>query len=378
MADLIAPLTNDQMALLRCISGPLAEHGQYPVWQYVEAELDRQDLDAWELLLSLPVAGVRTPGAQYYGLVASDLNPSDDSRPQLTIAGFYQLPEFREKIGGFFVRLLSFLIERRKFAPASPFKVTRLEVTRKEIISQFPSLSPFLRTLLPGLFQYEPATWGGTSWIGTTGEEWSHAIGRRILKYQGVTSVREYLLRVSELLTPAAVTPPPAVPSPLDLVAALKYFNTVWELHFGQKIMENFDPERSARLAFGVDTADEFSSQVSTLAEIIKNLRSNGDPNLYKTGLARMEAKLKDELPADAHARVAAAVGNLGNISKVRNAMFQHSGTEYRGLQALSDLGIVYPIADWDAAWRSVERKMIDALQALREELQQFHESQAN
>jgi hypothetical protein len=133
MTDLLAPLNDDQMVLLRCISGPLAEQGQYPIWQYVEAELDRQDLDAREVLRSLPLARVLAPGALYYGPIAGDLTLTDDSRLRLTVAGFYQLAEFRERVGQFFIRLLNFLIERRKFARLTPFEVSRVEVTGKEI-----------------------------------------------------------------------------------------------------------------------------------------------------------------------------------------------------------------------------------------------------
>jgi hypothetical protein len=51
----------------------------------------------------------------------------------------------------------------------------------------------------------------------------------------------------------------------------------------------------------------------------------------------------------------------------------QHTGTENRGAEALGRLGIPYPIVDPDLAWETIKRRMIDALIAIREEIQSGH-----
>lgn len=58
-------------------------------------------------------------------------------------------------------------------------------------------------------------------------------------------------------------------------------------------------------------------------------------------------------------------------------ALFQHSGIEHRGVSALIQLGIEYPIIDWQSAWTTIQWRTIDAFNALREEIQQFHEIEA-
>lgn len=68
---------------------------------------------------------------------------------------------------------------------------------------------------------------------------------------------------------------------------------------------------------------------------------------------------------------------SLRHVADVRNALFQHSGTEHRGVNALTELGIEYPITDWQAAWAAIQRRTIDAFNRLREEIQQFHEIEA-
>jgi hypothetical protein len=165
----------------------------------------------------------------------------------------------------------------------------------------------------------------------------------------------------------------PAIPSPLDLAASLDYFNAVWQLHFDRKkpIIRLFGAERTARLVYEVNTAEEFSAQVSCLTDILKNMQVAGDG---KIPLVRLQTSLKFQLPKDSANRVDNAIDSLRNVAEVRNALFQHSGTEHRGVNALTQLGIDYPITYWQSAWVIVQRRTIDAFSALREEIQQFHE----
>jgi hypothetical protein len=148
----------------------------------------------------------------------------------------------------------------------------------------------------------------------------------------------EYLQRADELLTPPEVERAPAIPSPLDLAAALDYFNAVWQLHFDQKkpIIRLSGAERIARLVYEVNTAEEFSSQVSCIADILKNMQVSGEGRIP---LVRLQTSLKSRLPADSASHVDNAVDHLRYVADVRNAMFQHSGTEHRGLNAIAQLG---------------------------------------
>ena len=271
-----------------------------------------------------------------------------------------------------FLRVLHYLIERRLSAPYDPFKLARVTVTHEEIAIRFPDMSSASAAFLPDLLPHEPTTWQGTTQTDTSGG-WRIDLFRHILRYQGLDTVVDYLERVNEEFTPVQVEPAPAIPSPLDLVATLDYFNAVWQLHFDRKnpIIRLFGAERTARLVYDVSTAEEFSAQVSCLSDVLKNMQVSGQE---KTPLARLEASLKSALPADSASRIDSATDTLRYMADVRNALFQHSGTEHRGVNALSQLGIPYPITDWEAAWATIQRKAIDAFNMLREEIQQSHE----
>jgi hypothetical protein len=47
-------------------------------------------------------------------------------------------------------------------------------------------------------------------------------------------------------------------------------------------------------------------------------------------------------------------------------------------MQALAQLGVEYPITDWQSAWATVQRRTIDAFNALREEIDLFHEVESD
>jgi hypothetical protein len=303
MANLLAPLNDDQSLLIRRIGEPFLQHGKWPLWAYIEAELDREDLEAREVLTNLPQIADGRSGIQY-GLVWYDRNALAQNTPlSLTTAGIYHLGTSNPEaisIGENFVQVLRFLMEYRLSAQPSPFEVTKVTVTSDDIAKQVPRLSSSFMGILPELLGHEPATWRGSRWTSTDGTQWSLDLDRELRKYQGVETVIDYVDRITELLTPPTVATAPTILSPLDLVATLDYFNAVWQLHFDRKkaIIRIFGAERIARLVFDVSTAEEFSAQVSCLTDILKNMQVSGDPKAYPTALARMHALLKSTLPA--------------------------------------------------------------------------------
>lgn len=377
MPDFLSSLSARQRFFITCIWRPFAEYQQWPIFDYVEAECDKQDFDARQMLASLPAAPLRGVAGFRYGLVwSSSYMPTADTPLELRVAGLWHLGDpLSLEIADDFMRVLHYLIERRLSAPYYPFKLARVTVTNEEIATRFPDMSPVGAAFLPDLLAHEPTTWQGTTQTDASGG-WSIDLFRSILKYQGLSTVVDYLERVNEECTPSQVEPASAIPSPLDLVATLDYFNAVWQLHFNRKnpIIRLFGAERTARLVYDASTAEEFSAQVSCLADIFKNMQVSGQD---KTPLARLQSSLKSALPADSASRIDSATDTLRSVADIRNALFQHSGTEHRGISALTQLGIDYPIADWQMAWATVQRKTIAAFNTLREEIQQFHEIEA-
>ncbi len=71
-------------------------------------------------------------------------------------------------------------------------------------------------------------------------------------------------------------------------------------------------------------------------------------------------------------ARLENAVAVLAAVTNVRNSL-QHAGNERRGVSGLTLLGLPYPVVDPQYAWQVVQRRTIDALGVLREEIQAGH-----
>lgn len=373
MIDLLASLTDEQAFFLGCAWTPYQEHHQWPIFDYIEAECDKQGIDARQTLASFPQYPLTSvQGFQYEHVWYNSHIPAADTPILLRVLGLWHIADpFALEIADGFLRVLDFLIDRRVTAQYEPFKLNKVSVTGDDVAARFPEMSPVVASFLPELLIHEPTTWYGVQKTDTNGG-WCIDLQRNILRYQGLSTVVDYLNRVSELLTPPEIPAEPAIPSPLDLPAALDYFNAVWQLHFDRKqpIIRLFGAERIARLAFEVGTAEEFSAQVSCIADILKNMQVSGQG---KTPLARLRLYLQS-LPSDSFNRVDMAIDTLANIADVRNALFQHGGTEHKGVGALSQLGITYPITDWQYAWVTIQHRMISALTAIREEIQESHE----
>jgi hypothetical protein len=59
MTNFLAPLTTEQRFFITCIWKPFDEHQRWPIFDYVEAECDKQGFDARQVLDSLPDAPLR-------------------------------------------------------------------------------------------------------------------------------------------------------------------------------------------------------------------------------------------------------------------------------------------------------------------------------
>jgi hypothetical protein len=189
MTALLTPLSDAQQFFVTCAWKPFAQFQQWPFFDYIEAECDKQGLDARQILAWLPelplpgVAGFRYDAVWYNSHI-----PSADTPILLRVFGLHHLSEpFALEIANEFVGVLGYLIERRLSEPSHPFKLNKVTVTNADVAAQFPNMTPAIMAFLPELLTHEPNTWHGIQRTDTIGG-WSIDIYRSILRFRGVSN----------------------------------------------------------------------------------------------------------------------------------------------------------------------------------------------
>jgi hypothetical protein len=195
----------------------------------------------------------------------------------------------------------------------------------------------------------------------------------------GITTVEAYLARVDELIGVRPASPPPIAPSPLSLPLAIDFLDTVWRVWNGKDhLFTRRDAATDAQLALDCTTFDEFNARLSALAIVLKtlNVPPMEDPARQATAklgpLEQLARFLLEELrESAAQERVARAVDELKCINRIRVGG-QHGGKKpsTQAVQAFQELGISFPPTDWGSAWDSVRTRAVEALSAIREEIQ--------
>ncbi|WP_180288951.1 hypothetical protein [Streptomyces sp. ScaeMP-e48] len=200
MSALTAQLDDGQLALMTTMAEPYLKKGQWPVWHYVEAQLDRQGLDAASVLKSLPSVGSPLIGQRSYGLAWYDRNQlADDSRPVLTVAAGLHVPQLERVFGDHFITILQYLIKHQQAMTPSPDKVEKAYVTSDDTRRDFSAATPEFLGALPGIFRHEPVLRSGHSTWGTS-TGWRFELNRELAKYRNVSNLSEYVSKVTEIL----------------------------------------------------------------------------------------------------------------------------------------------------------------------------------
>jgi hypothetical protein len=361
MTSLLDPLTPEQQHLLQVVYKPFGTNLRWPIFQYVEATLDNEDLDAVSVLATFPTVGPGRYGPVWY---TGPIVPPQDSPVALTVAGLYHLlPETDTEIQQF-LRVLRYLVTARDGFTPSPFEVRPVEVTSHAVMEDLQAskliVLPDTPAMIYELLHHEPSLIGSSS----SGEgAWKAEVHREVRRYRAVTTVEAYLERVMAQFAVATPTPTPLQPLPFSLPAAIDYLNAIWQAHFSAPLFGLPRALTAIKLSQPCATAEEFDSCLSALSDVLKYRRDdepapfqrleNGAKRLGGVGRERV-LRAKDILKAVNHIRVGA----------------QHGDAAAKAASAFNELGINYPPSNWGSAWETVQARTVEALNAIREEIQ--------
>ena len=200
---LLAPLNEHQQRLVDLAAVGLAG-GTWPIFDFIDREFERDGIDAWAVLESLPrLRGIgeyqvawcpRPPGGR----------PASTEPVRLTILGMHHAAESSPAAGAIvsaFLALLPKLAVLRLAKPGGPQQPRVLQLSSgsslitgiADGIGGFPTLpTEFLFNVLAR----EPPTWAGQAQLA--GPSWHCDIPREVIRFGAVTGIDDYVALMVE------------------------------------------------------------------------------------------------------------------------------------------------------------------------------------
>ena len=249
-----------------------------------------------------------------------------------------------------------------------PTTVTPRPVVTVEALSRstFPA-NPEMQARVLLVLQSEPSTAEATQKQNEQGQPVIE-LSRTLLRFQGVSTIEEYVEHLVDLFAPKAETVGPKE-SPFDLPAAIDYLDAIWYRRFNSALVKPPGVERSSRFVLAPASPADFDSRLSALAEVLKALQVPGVPGVRGAPLVRLVPFLEQHLPPESIERISAEVAVLNAARQVRVST-QHVGGNIDLVAARRLLGLQYPITDWGAAWSQLAERVAASFNAIREEIQ--------
>lgn len=374
-------LTEPQMMLVQEVFNACREDGKWPIFSWLQATLDRHNLDALSVLAEFPALdcyprrSYTAAGADYLGRP-----PSSNSEVFVTILGVWHLAQENRSLWDslyfpFFKALDLCAGIRSDFIPPrheEAMPTVSWITIRETLVGHGSSMTPIESMLVNILRTERPPGFLIPDHLNL--DHWEAKLDRECLRFGGISHVQDYLSRRT-IGRPAPTTDrPPVVPSPLGLAASMDYFNMAWRLAYSEPSgpFRYASAERIGRLAHEVGTGEEFFSGMSAIGDTLSNLDVRNESGSHP--LDRMEARLRTTLPAESHMRAAEAIDVMRAVARIRHTG-QHSTVGIEVLDAWTSLGVGYPPNDWRAAWNLIRAKLTEAVDGIREELSQLSEN---
>jgi hypothetical protein len=375
-----AQLDHDQLLLLQETFTSFDRMGIWPVWAYVDHQLDMKGLMAADVLASLPVAGGRGGGRMRYGLTwhqDGTFLPNDGTRLALTVAGLWHLGPAAAPLVVAFKDTVRFLVQSQRNSVPSPSEVVEAKVTSHEVARWLAGSGPgnflglaadVILRKVGQLLEHEPYLWHGFFRPDQTSERWELRLPASIRDFRDVTSVEEYIDKVEQLVEPPEPPSQPLSAAPLDIPYAVSFADAVWEGRTGFPLFVRPDPASIARLTQPCDSEGTFNSLMSALADVLSQVAEPGSGKAPRNGALENVRKYLDRmLEPHAAARCSEAIGTLIKLRTIRHGI-EHGDARAKAVAAYADLGLSFPIASWPQAWAEISAIFCGALDVLREE----------
>jgi len=348
--------------------------GQWPIFQYVEAQMDDQfSVEATDLLRNCPRLTFGTSVGSYGWFRVTGQHPYEpapEDEVTLSVAGMARSAEVSARADQF-VQLINYLAVRlREFTP-NPVTVVPLVVTSAEILEHFDSLtypkkSTTLRDIsfLAEVLEHEPSVWRCP--VARSGDEFTITLIPTIRRYVNLRDIDDYLRRFEEQFSPPTQSVAPTYPTELALPEAIDYLNARWQVQPGHAapLIPVARAEAAARLARECANAEEFDSALSAFSTTV------GDLNLPmgKKTLFDLRQYLERTLPDESRYRALEAVEDLRAVIDLR-AWSQHGNSE-RLERGMKRLNVKLPTNDSAATWVAIQWRSVHALNVIREEVE--------
>lgn len=374
MTSLIDKPGPEIQALVRAVARGYREtDGEWPVWQWVVAQLDRGGLDAHRIYERLPTwaGGYRSVWVERTGTAT----PRTDEKIHLTLHGWVSCndPDGERMVNIALKLIAEAMYEQRRARPVTPSRAVAvsLDVDQlKEVVSRAGSAHLAEDRYVLSLLKREPGLAGGVreNPVGTL-LEWD-VTELHLRAYEGADTGAKYLAALTASFEAGtAATPVPYLP-PMALPDAFDHLSVTWQLIFRRPFLKLNRSALPARLTLSVDSFEEFQSRCSALADSLDNINVTRAQGQRGGTVQLLEDFLSAKLGEGVTDELELALNHLRSVVAIR-ADQQHSKSERDGGAggARVDLGLTRYGGDFSQQWERLRLVTVEALRVIREHL---------
>jgi hypothetical protein len=374
---LLAPLTGEEAQLVDLVGRHFVASAEWPVYDFVEGTLERNNVDAAKVLRELPSWSYSSMG-RYSLAWCGDYGaglwvPNRDDRVALTVAGIAHTGEASLLVSSFLDLLRSCADEYAGalLVPSLPRECLQSEVELCAVLAERWTSRGAAQALamIEKLLDREPINWLRPHQAEVWRVDW------QVGTFRGVTDASDYLTRLAAAILPPPRQPEPDFASSLSLPESVDFLDTVWRLRFGSRLFGLPGATKTSALALSCATSEEFDARMSAVSDLLKRMNVP-EPTLprgdwAKLGsLQRFGVFLADRLGQDlSSGTIADALSVLRAANEIRVGR-QHRGADAREAEGFAALGLGYPPANWGTAWERINMQLVAALNTIRDELQ--------